>query len=875
MEAVTSQPGHACRSLETRSGLPEPALAEAVNGKVSVCRIVSCAWAAGHRQTTPRSQSTPFGHCSPARRTAQCRGACQDGGPAVAISPVVSARSMRSHARPGSRGRGTLLLPSNSSKSISERRRRQILAVVLAAFALLAGASVATFRLPVLGARPWESPNACGPIGSLLAWALGWAFGHVAAFLVPVLAAVWAWNRLRGNPAGPLLLQTALGTLMAFEICALFGLGGLDRWTWTGGWGLGASLALQTSLGAVGSWVVGGALLLVTVLFATELGFHWIAALAHGALLRPAQSAAAAYGSWQESRADTRQVLKPKPEREPKKPRVKPAAAVIEDDHQEEPAPTPKISTNGAAARAATNGSAIPVPVIKAPPKLRPRKAAPQPQPPGPVPIEALPPLSLLELPQQPEDLVTAGDLTLQANLLVAKLRDFDVAGRVTEIHPGPVVTMFEFEPAAGKRVGSIVSLEDDLALALRASRIRVIAPLPGRGTVGVEIPNPRRRTVYLREVLSSHAYEKNDAALKIPLGVDVNGQPFVTDLTRMPHVLVAGATGAGKSVCLNSVITGLLFQHDPTTLQMVMVDPKMVELSMYNGVPHLVMPVVTEAKKAARALRWAVGEMEKRYKLLAQVGARNINTYNDRVASGKLPPAEGEDKPPQKLSYVVVIVDEFADLMVQVPGEVEEPIARLAQMARAVGIHLVLATQRPSVDVITCVIKANFPSRIAFRVASKVDSRTVLDMNGAENLLGMGDMLFLPAGKAEPLRVHGAFVSEEEATRVVDFWRAKAATLPAAPPLATEVKLVEAEDDSEEADDFMDDELIPEAARLVVTHHQGSTSLLQRRLKVGYSRAGRLMDQLEQLGVVGPFNGSKARDVLVDQNWLQQKGFE
>ena len=519
---------------------------------------------------------------------------------------------------------------------------------------------------------------------------------------------------------------------------------------------------------------------------------------------------------------------------------------------------------------------AIAVPLIKAPSKPKPRTAAfEQARPSGPVPSEALPPLSLLELPQQPEDLVTAADLTTQANLLVAKLADFYIEGRVTEIHPGPVVTMFEFEPAAGVKVGSIVSLEDDLALALRASRIRVIAPLPGRGTVGVEIPNPRRRTVYLREVLSSQPYQKNDAALKIPLGVDVNGQPFVSDLTRMPHLLVAGATGAGKSVCLNSIITGLLFQHDPTTLQMVMVDPKMVELSMYNGIPHLAMPVVTEAKKAARALRWAVGEMEKRYKLLAQVGARNINTYNERVATGKLPPAEGQDKPPQRLSYVVVIVDEFADLMVQVPGEVEEPIARLAQMARAVGIHLVLATQRPSVDVITGVIKANFPSRIAFRVASKVDSRTVLDMNGAENLLGMGDMLFLPAGKADPYRVHGAFVSEEEATRVVDFWRAKAVALSVPPPLATEVKLAEIEDDPEAADDFMDDELIPEAAKLVVMHNQGSTSLLQRRLKVGYSRAGRLMDQLEQLGVVGSFNGSKAREVLVDQNWLQQKGFE
>ncbi len=773
-----------------------------------------------------------------------------------------------------------------STSKLSAKRRRQILAVLLSAFALLAGASVATFHRPEPGAEFWQAPNACGPVGAGLAWMLAWAFGHVSAMFVPVAAGVWSWNRLRDRPPLPLLLKTGLGALLVFEVCTLFGLAGLDRWTWAGGWGLAASFALQTSLGAVGSWVVAGALLLASAIAASELGFHWIGTLMHGAVVRPAQGAAAAYGTWQELRAESTRIAAQQRARADKEGRRRPmnSAAVAADGSAAELAPPPAARISGRTAEPATAtatatrpepGRAIAVPVIKAPPKPKPRAAEPS-RPAGPVPTEALPPLSLLELPQQPEDLVTAADLTMQANLLVAKLADFYVEGRVTEIHPGPVVTMFEFEPAAGIKVGSIVSLEDDLALAMRASRIRVIAPLPGRGTVGVEIPNPRRRTVYLREVLSSQTCEKSDAALKIPLGVDVNGQPFISDLTRMPHVLVAGATGAGKSVCLNSIITGLLFQHDPSTLQLVMVDPKMVELSMYNGIPHLVMPVVTEAKKAARALRWAVGEMEKRYKLLALVGARNINTYNERIASGKLSPAEGEEKPPERLSYVVVVVDEFADLMVQVPGEVEEPIARLAQMARAVGIHLVLATQRPSVDVITGVIKANFPSRIAFRVASKVDSRTVLDMNGAENLLGMGDMLFLPAGKADPYRVHGAFVSEEEVTRVVEFWRAKAAAaVVAPPPLATDVSLVDVEEEAEGGDDFMDDELIPEAARLVVMHHQGSTSLLQRRLKVGYSRAGRLMDQLEQLGVVGPFNGSKARDVLVDQHWLQQKGFE
>jgi S-DNA-T family DNA segregation ATPase FtsK/SpoIIIE len=395
---------------------------------------------------------------------------------------------------------------------------------------------------------------------------------------------------------------------------------------------------------------------------------------------------------------------------------------------------------------------------------------------------------------------------------------------------------------------------------------------------VGVEIPNRTRRTVYLREVLSSKAYEDSHSALKIPLGVDVVGQPFVYDLTKMPHVLVAGATGSGKSVCLNAIITGLLFQHGPDTLRLVMIDPKMLELSAYNGIPQLVMPVVTEAKKASRALRWAVSEMEKRYKLMATCGARNIQAYNDKVATGQAPTAPGSDARPEQLSYVVVVIDELADLMLTAPAEIEEPIARLAQMARAVGIHLVLATQRPSVDVITGVIKANFPSRIAFQVASKTDSRTVLDMNGAENLLGHGDMLFTPAGKPEPHRIHGCYVSEEETARVVEFWRSKLRAVPlmpgeepAPPPLATRPDLVDVEED-EAAEEGADDALLQDAARLVVTHQQGSTSLLQRRLKVGYSRAGRLMDQLEQIGVVGPFQGSKARDVLVDERWLEDR---
>jgi DNA segregation ATPase FtsK/SpoIIIE, S-DNA-T family len=769
------------------------------------------------------------------------------------------------------------------ASSISENRQRQILALLLGAFAVLSLASIATFEPPLPGLNAWTSKNACGPVGATLAYELSWAFGRMASFGIPLIAGFWSWNRLRKLPATPLVVSTLLGTLLMFEVCALLALGGAERWSWTGGWGLAASMALRSSLGRVGSWIVAGALFGVTALAASEHGFHWITRLMRHAVVTPTNGIAGLIRAWQERRALAKK----------QQPRIRQPRTVNAADRAQKPRIATSLAANGAGARSAAVAPSeefeadedgqfhLPLPGLRKVEKPK-AKSAPKPAPlasggvaTAVASTDPFPSLSLLAMPAQPEDLITAADLTAEANLLLAKLHDFGIEGRVTEIHPGPVVTTFEFEPAAGVKVNQIVSREDDLALALRAQRIRILAPIPGKGAVGVEIPNRRRRTVYLREVLASSQYESSDAALKVPLGVDVVGQPFVGDLTKMPHVLVAGATGSGKSVCLNAIITGLLFQHSPETLRMVMVDPKMLELSAYNGIPHLVMPVVTEPKRASRALRWAVSEMEKRYKLMATCGARNIAAYNEKVAAGLVPTAPatgaGEPPPPERLSFVVVVIDELADLMLTAPAEIEEPIARLAQMARAVGIHLVLATQRPSVDVITGVIKANFPSRIAFQVASKTDSRTVLDMNGAENLLGHGDMLFTPAGKPEPYRVHGAYVSEEETARVVDFWRAKAN--PAQPPpLATDASIVDREEeDAPEAGDF-DDELIREAAKLVVTHQQGSTSLLQRRLKVGYSRAGRLMDQLEQMGVVGPFQGSKARDVLVDERWLEDR---
>ncbi|HYQ88743.1 MAG TPA: DNA translocase FtsK, partial [Candidatus Binatia bacterium] len=446
------------------------------------------------------------------------------------------------------------------------------------------------------------------------------------------------------------------------------------------------------------------------------------------------------------------------------------------------------------------------------------------------------------------------------SRVLERTLADFDVEGKVSEVHPGPVITLFEFEPAPGMKVSQILNRQDDLALALKAQRIRIVAPIPGKAAVGIEIPNRIKATVSLREILASPAFQDSTDALPLALGKDVAGVPFATSLERMPHLLIAGATGSGKSVCINTLIMSLLYTKTPAELRFILIDPKMLELTPYNGIPHLRMPVVTDPKKAAQALRFSVKEMERRYQMLAKHGARNIEGYNRM----NLDPSTTEEP---KLPYLVVVVDELADLMALLPTEIEEPIQRLAQMARAVGIHLVLATQRPSVDVITGMIKANFPSRIAFQVASRTDSRVILDMNGAESLLGHGDSLYLPAGKPEPYRIHGAFVSGEEIERVVSFLKSQGRPVVADDSALEQVRISDADDS--------DDELYDEAMRLVVLHQQASTSMLQRRLKVGYSRAARLLDLLEERGVVGPSEGAKGREVLVTEQELADRQHE
>ncbi|MFQ5906627.1 MAG: DNA translocase FtsK, partial [bacterium] len=510
----------------------------------------------------------------------------------------------------------------------------------------------------------------------------------------------------------------------------------------------------------------------------------------------------------------------------------------------------------------------------------------------------------------------TKEDLRRNSEKVEGKLLDYGIRGRVVNVAAGPVITRYEFEPAAGVKVSRVAGLADDLALAMKAERIRIVAPIPGKAAIGIEIPNKKRVNVYLKDILVSDECVSSKSVLTVALGKDIAGEPKVSDVAMMPHVLIAGATGSGKSVAINSMVASVLYRASPSEVRFLMLDPKRLELPVYNGVPHQITPVVTEPKASLDRLKEVINWMDMRYREFATAGVRDIEGYNNKMRNKK--------------PYILIIVDELADLMITAPTEIEETLTRLAQMSRAVGIHLILATQRPSVDVITGLIKANFPARIAFQVASKTDSRTILDMNGAEKLLGRGDMLFLPPGKGEPVRIHGAYISTEEARRIANLWSRKHLTTILRGLLPEEkvpevVRVVMEEDavasiverripgrretlralaqalatrqlmDEEDAFSMFDgmeyyprldeqayteqerrkslpsgddelDELFEDARNLVTRHKIASVSLLQRRLKIGYARAGRLIDQLERQGIVGPYSGSKAREVLVGE---------
>jgi S-DNA-T family DNA segregation ATPase FtsK/SpoIIIE len=508
------------------------------------------------------------------------------------------------------------------------------------------------------------------------------------------------------------------------------------------------------------------------------------------------------------------------------------------------------------------------------------------------------PPFSLLDTPHATEKKLDSDALTMNARLLEKKLKDYGIDGEVVEICPGPVITMYEFSPAPGIKISRIASLTDDLTMALQAMSIRIVAPIPGKGVVGIEVPNRDRDMVFLSEIFNCEEFHHNKMKLPLALGKNIAGIPVVTDLAKAPHLLVAGSTGSGKSVSINTMILSLLYMFEPRDVRMIMVDPKMLEFSMYEGIPHLLLPVVTEPKKASLALKWAVNEMERRYKLLSDKGVRNIDSYNKKLAGEALELEEmnssiSEDEIIEELEeiiegegsealeepipfvmddtevlehshlpYIVVIVDELADLMMVAGREVEEHIARLAQKARASGIHLILATQRPSVDVITGLIKANLPSRISFQVTSKVDSRTILDCNGAESLLGAGDMLYLPPGTSRLQRIHGAFVSDAEVQRVVDFLKKQGK--PVYEKSILEMK--DSDDNGSNGETEQQDERWEDALRIVAETKQASISMIQRRLRIGYNRAARIVEMMESEGMIAPSDGtSKPREIYQD----------
>jgi len=560
----------------------------------------------------------------------------------------------------------------------------------------------------------------------------------------------------------------------------------------------------------------------------------------------------------------------------------------------EEPAKTKRERARPAAVAAPSEPPTPPRPSRE----VKPKKEKDRPRPSSPVPPPAgtlIPPIDLLTEPPPGIGDADAEQIDEMGHRLVATLETFRVGGQIADKTVGPVVTRFELSPGPGVKVGRISALADDLALAMKAQSLRIVAPIPGKAAVGIEVPNPTPRIVHLRELIDSAEFRRSGRFLPVVLGRNLEGEEVVDDLAKMPHLLIAGATGSGKSVCINTIITSLVYTHPPEKLKFLMIDPKMVELSMYTALPHLHLPVVTSHHKAATVLKWAVGEMERRYKLLHANHARNVVDFNKKVEEGK--PLKGPretlatqagiqrelpfdgDYAEGILPYIVLVVDELADLMLTVQGEIETPLASLAQKARAIGIHLILATQRPSVNVITGLIKANFPCRIAFRVSAKVDSRTILDQNGAETLLGNGDMLFLPPGKSEPVRVQGAYISTDETERLMEWYKAHAsreAIDKAQARIETQVEaLAQAEKEGEGGEAGGDpgerDALFRQAAEVCIQNQLGSTSLLQRRMSIGYGRAARIIDQLEQAGILGPPNGSKPRDVLVGLEGLDE----
>ncbi|HKT08563.1 MAG TPA: DNA translocase FtsK [Gemmatimonadaceae bacterium] len=747
-------------------------------------------------------------------------------------------------------------------------RKREAAGVALLALALFLALSIASSRSGAGGACH-QTPSLMGPVGACARAGLVWLVGVPAAFLVPLLPAIHAlrlFGRMQSDTdRNWLLFVLGIVLLLPVSIALAMRLG--HAWSdYTGFWGGFFAFYLSQAL-LWGAWIfVALAFSALTIFTLAWNPVRVVLGVGPKATLRlpwrrTAVSAAAP------------DVNEPTPE---EMPAIDPyAAEPVETDALVLDVSRGRRRKKSKAEITAEHDEEIAAAI----------DASANPD----VADDELPPAELLAPPPPHNAETNRRELDAMAVKLKEALGTFKVDAEITGRTTGPVVTQYEVEPAPGVKVRQIANLSNDLALAMRAASIRIVAPIPGRGAVGVEVPNPTSEIVAFRELLESREFQTARAALPIALGKDLEGKPVIADLAKMPHLLIAGATGSGKSVCVNTIITGLIYRHTPRTLRFLMVDPKMVELSVYNMLPHLRHKVITDNRDAASVLKWAKDEMQERYELLAANQCRNIQDFNRRVLSGatltrpRNPDVAFEDLTYTGgiLPYIVLVIDELADLMMTVQAEIETPLALIAQKARAIGLHLILATQRPSVNVITGLIKANFPSRIAFRVASQVDSRTIIDGVGAETLLGNGDMLFIPPGKSEPARLQGAFIGGEDTERLMRWYEerktAKRAALAAKGLAAEEVsepdilEIVRQKEALEsglallDADDPGDrDKLFRDAAEVVIQHQLGSTSLLQRRLKVGYGRAARIIDQLHEAGILGPPDGSKPRDVLM-----------
>ncbi len=712
--------------------------------------------------------------------------------------------------------------------------------------------------------------NLVGVVGSYVSDLVFQAFGF-AGFLIPIFLGVYAFHWLASwNVAnvGPRLAGMALMLLALSAALALLPVPRIDAEIPAGG-GTGTLVArwLAETFNPTGTVVLLASSLLVSLLFTTTFSLERTAAAIGPRLGFVAAWRERVFTSWSEWRKQqTRRRIEKKHARMETRHAAVPETRVeppVEQRKAESPRRVPAPARKKSAESRGLFGND---PGVEA---VSPTERTPPRQPPSTFREVDFPPTDLLH-PSESEIEFDEDELRDRAKLLAAKAGEFDVIGQIQEIHPGPVVTTFEFKPEPGIKYSRIISLADDLCLALEAESIR-IDRMPGKSTVGMEIPNPDRATIALRELLESEEYLHTSAALPLALGKDITGRIVISDLARMPHLLIAGSTGTGKSVSLNCLILSLLYRSQPDQVKLIMIDPKRLELGLYQDIPHLMVPVVTEPIQATNALKWAVSEMESRYKKLARQGVRTLEAYNQHVRriDPENPPRTASmnegDEAPTELPYIVIIIDELADLMMVASKDVETCITRLAQMARAVGIHLILATQRPSVDVITGLIKANFPARISFRVASKIDSRTILDSNGAESLLGRGDMLFLPPGSSRLMRVHGPMVSEKEVARVAEYLKSQG------DPTYDESIIESPEERRALEASGPADELYDAAARLVVAMGKASTSALQRRLRIGYGRAASLLDQMEADGIVGPPEGSKPREVLVKPDFFSE----